>query len=49
MNEEAPIFEVQTLQNPVRYSHEQVQRAGLLAALLGRGKLVLTEPPDQKP
>lgn len=48
MKEETPIFEVQTLTNPVRYSYEQVQRAGLLAAFLGRGKLVLCEPPEEK-
>lgn len=48
MIDEPPIFEVQTLQAPQRYSYEQVQRAGILAALLGRGKLVLCEKPEEQ-
>lgn len=49
MSDEKPVFEIETLTNPVRYSYAQVERAGLLAAFLGRGKLVLCEPPEEKP
>ena len=46
MSKEPPIYEVQTLENPVLYSYEQIQLAWLLASFLGRGKLVLVEPPE---
>ena len=36
---------IETLQNPVRYTYSQIERACAIAQLLGRGKLVLVEPP----
>lgn len=46
MRDDEPCYEIQCLQNPVRYSGRQIRRAALLAAFLGRGKLVLVEPPE---
>lgn len=46
MTDERPIFEIQTIGNPVLFSAAQISRAALLAAFLGRGKLVLAEPPE---
>lgn len=46
MTDERPLYEIQTLVNPVSYSAAQINRAAHLAALLGRGKLVLAEPPE---
>jgi hypothetical protein len=40
-----PGVHIETLHNPTRYSYAQIERACTLAALLGRGKLVLVEPP----
>lgn len=40
-----PGVHIETLHNPTRYSFVQIERACNLAALLGRGKLVLVEPP----
>lgn len=44
---EPPIYEIQTLLNPVLYSFGQIQDAWLIASFLGRGKLVLCEPPER--
>ena len=38
-------IEVETLEHPLRYTREQLPRARRLARLLGRGRLVLCEPP----
>ncbi len=40
--------QIETLEHPSRYSREQIDRACRIALLLGRGRLVLLEPP-QKP
>jgi len=36
---------IETLHNPVRYTPQQIEKATVLAHLLGRGKFVLCEPP----
>jgi hypothetical protein len=36
---------VETLEDPRRYTAAQIERARRLAALLGRGRLVLCEKP----
>ena len=36
---------IETLENPVYYTHAQLEQACALAQLLGRGKLLLVEPP----
>jgi hypothetical protein len=46
MNDDAPLYEIQTLMNPRKYTAAQISDAALLAAFLGRGKLVLTMPPE---
>jgi hypothetical protein len=38
---------IETLHNPVRYTYAQIERACALAQLLGRGKLILVEPPQR--
>jgi hypothetical protein len=40
---------IETLHNPVTYSEEQIEQACKIAALLGRGKFVLVEPPEPQP
>lgn len=40
-----PSVHVETLHNPVRYTHAQIEQACAIAQLLNRGKLVLVEPP----
>jgi hypothetical protein len=42
---QSPGVHVETLQNPARYATAQIEIACALAKLLGRGKLVLAEPP----
>jgi hypothetical protein len=42
-----PGVHVETLQSPVRYTHAQIELACAIAQLLGRGKLVLVEPPKR--
>jgi hypothetical protein len=37
--------QVETLENPLRYATEQLQRAVRIAERLGRGRLVLCETP----
>jgi hypothetical protein len=36
---------IETLHNPARYTHAQIERACAIAQLLNRGKLVRVEPP----
>lgn len=43
-----PGVHIVTLQNPVRYTYGQIERACAIAKLLGRGKLVLCEPPRRQ-
>ena len=40
-----PDLRIETLQNPRRYSHAQLDRARVVALVLARGTLVLAEPP----
>jgi hypothetical protein len=40
-----PDLGIETLQNPRRYSHAQLERAWMVALVLDRGTLVLAEPP----
>jgi hypothetical protein len=42
-----PGVHIETLQNPVRYTYAQIERACSIAQLLGRGKFVLVEPPKR--
>jgi hypothetical protein len=42
-----PGVHIETLQNPVLYTYAQIERACSIAQLLGRGKLVLLEPPKR--
>ena len=42
-----PGVHIETLQNPVRYTYAQIEQACAIAQLLGRGKLVLVEPPKR--
>lgn len=36
---------IQTLHHPLRYTTAQIDKAALIAHLLQRGTLILTEPP----
>jgi hypothetical protein len=36
---------IETLHNPTRYTHAQIEKACTIAAMLNRGTLVLVEPP----
>ena len=38
---------IETIHEPNRYTHGQIERACTIAQLLGRGKLVLVEAPRQ--
>jgi hypothetical protein len=38
---------IETIREPDRYTHAQIQVARAIAQLLGRGKLVLAEAPRQ--
>ena len=38
---------IETIDEPNRYTHGQIERAHTIAQLLGRGKLVLLELPRQ--
>jgi hypothetical protein len=40
-----PVVHIDTIQNPVRYTYAQIEQACRVAAALGRGKLILAEPP----
>jgi hypothetical protein len=38
---------IETIHNPWRYTHAQIEEACGIARLLARGKLVLVEPPKR--
>ena len=38
---------IETIHEPNGYTHGQIERACTIAQLIGRGKLVLLEPPRQ--
>jgi hypothetical protein len=40
-------FKIETLEHPLRYTSEQLDRARRFAELLGRGRLVLCETPGR--
>jgi hypothetical protein len=40
-----PGVHIETLHNPTRYTHAQIERACTIASMLNRGKFVLVEPP----
>jgi hypothetical protein len=42
-----PGVRIETLHNPYRYTYAQIERARAIAQTLGRGKLVLVEPPKR--
>ena len=42
-----PGVQIETLDNPRRYTYAQIERAQAIAQRLGRGKLVLVEPPER--
>jgi hypothetical protein len=42
---QTPGVHVETVENPIRYTYAQIEKACAIALGLGRGKLVLTEPP----
>lgn len=42
-----PGVHIETLHSPVRYTWAQLEIACAVAQLLGRGKLVLLEPPQR--
>jgi hypothetical protein len=42
-----PGVHIETLHDPVQYSHEQIERACAIAQMLHRGKLILVEPPQR--
>jgi hypothetical protein len=43
----SPSILVETLDNPLRYTPEQLDRARRIARLLGRGRLILCETPGR--
>jgi hypothetical protein len=43
---QTPTVHIETLQDPRSYTPEQIEHACRLATLLGRGRLVLVEPPQ---
>jgi hypothetical protein len=44
---QVPGVRIETIDNPRRYTHAQIDRARAIAQRLGRGKLVLIEPPKR--
>jgi hypothetical protein len=44
-----PGVHIETLHDPTRYTHVQIETACALANLLNRGKLILVEPPLRAP
>jgi hypothetical protein len=42
-----PGVHIETIHNPSRYTHAQIDTACAVARLLSRGKLVLAEPPKR--
>src|SRR5687767_1351693 len=46
---QVPGVHIETLHNPTRYTHAQIEKACTLAAMLTRGKLAPAEPPRPQP
>jgi hypothetical protein len=42
-----PGVHIERIHNPCRHTYAQVERARVIAKMLGRGKLVLFEPPGR--
>ena len=42
-----PGVHIETIQSPIRYTYAQIEQACKVAAALGRGKLILAEPPKR--
>jgi hypothetical protein len=42
-----PGVQIETIHDPRRYTHAQIDRASAIAQTLGRGKLLLVEPPER--
>jgi hypothetical protein len=42
-----PGVHIETIHNPSRYTYAQIERACAIAERLGRGKLLLLEPPKR--
>jgi hypothetical protein len=42
-----PELRIETLQNPMRYTHAQIAKACTIAQALDRGRLLLVEPPGR--
>lgn len=42
-----PGVQIETLDNPARYTHAQIERACVIAHALKRGRLVLVERPER--
>jgi hypothetical protein len=42
-----PGIQVETIHDPSRYTHAQIDRACAIAQRLGRSKLILVEPPKR--
>lgn len=40
-----PGVHIETVHHPIRYTHQQIEKATLVAAFMNRGKLVLAEDP----
>jgi hypothetical protein len=40
-------IQIETIDEPDRYTHAQIERARAIAQLLGRGRFVLAETPGQ--
>jgi hypothetical protein len=40
-------IQIETIDEPVRYTHAQIERACAIAQLLGRGRFVLAETPGR--
>lgn len=47
MSSEPSLCHIETLKNPARYTSQQIRFACEVAAQLNRGKLILTEEPQQ--
>ena len=43
-----PGVHIESIHNPRRYTHARIDRACAIAQRLGRGKLVLVEPPKRR-
>jgi hypothetical protein len=40
-------IQIETLDDPLRYTTEQLERARRIALMLGRGRLILCEVPER--